>query len=351
VNTEYKTPFTYFGGKSRAAPLVWDALGNPANYVEPFFGSGAVLFTRPHPPRLETVNDIDHFIVNFWRAVQHDPEQVALYADNPVFEDDLTARHIWLVKHGIPELDAHIPADPDYFDAKIAGWWVWGMCCWIGGGWCSGNGPWTEEEGKLIYKPGNGVKRQIVHLGTPGQGVNRQMVHLGDAGQGVIRENSDVTSKRVHMGRRIGVNRHRQNLVEYFDSISERLRNVRVCSGDWSKVVTDGALDHGDIVGIFLDPPYDMGIREKRIYNQDKPNIAQEVLDWCIKHGDNPRYRIVLAGYEGEHNRLEELGWRKVAWKARRAYGTSNSETANTENRFKERLWMNKNCVGQAQLW
>jgi hypothetical protein len=37
-------------------------------------------------------------------------------------------------------------ADPDYFDAKIAGWWCWGACAWIGTGWCSGEGPWNIDD-------------------------------------------------------------------------------------------------------------------------------------------------------------------------------------------------------------
>jgi len=45
----YKAPFPWFGGKSKAAPLVWKLLGDPVHYVEPFFGSGAVLLQRPHP--------------------------------------------------------------------------------------------------------------------------------------------------------------------------------------------------------------------------------------------------------------------------------------------------------------
>ena len=36
-----KAPFPYFGGKSSVASLVWDALGQPKHYIEPFFGSGA----------------------------------------------------------------------------------------------------------------------------------------------------------------------------------------------------------------------------------------------------------------------------------------------------------------------
>lgn len=57
VLAEYKAPFPYFGGKSRIASEVWGLIGNVPNYVEPFFGSGAVFFLRPHEPGIETVND------------------------------------------------------------------------------------------------------------------------------------------------------------------------------------------------------------------------------------------------------------------------------------------------------
>ena len=94
-----KAPFPWFGGKSRVADIVWDRFGDVANYVEPFFGSGAVLLARPHPPRIETVNDLDCMVANFWRAVQSDPEAVAQWCDWPVNEADLHARHLWLVQN------------------------------------------------------------------------------------------------------------------------------------------------------------------------------------------------------------------------------------------------------------
>jgi hypothetical protein len=53
---------------------VWERFGNVPNYVEPFAGSLAVLLARPTPPRVETVNDKDCYLANFWRALQHDPE-------------------------------------------------------------------------------------------------------------------------------------------------------------------------------------------------------------------------------------------------------------------------------------
>ena len=45
-----KAPFPWFGGKSRVADIVWDRFGKVDNYVEPFFGSGAVLLARRQTP-------------------------------------------------------------------------------------------------------------------------------------------------------------------------------------------------------------------------------------------------------------------------------------------------------------
>lgn len=92
-----KAPFPWFGGKSRVAGLVWQRFGDVLNYVEPFAGSLAVLLGRPFAARTETVNDKDAYLANFWRAAAADPEQVAFYADWPVNEADLHARHLWLV--------------------------------------------------------------------------------------------------------------------------------------------------------------------------------------------------------------------------------------------------------------
>lgn len=87
-----KAPFPWFGGKSKAAPLVWRLLGDVEHYCEPFAGSLAVLLNRPHPCNRpyhsETVNDIDGFIVNAWRAIAADPDGVAEAASWPVTEAD-----------------------------------------------------------------------------------------------------------------------------------------------------------------------------------------------------------------------------------------------------------------------
>jgi DNA adenine methylase len=329
-----KAPFPWFGGKSKVAPLVWKAIGDVQHYVEPFAGSLAVLLGRPAKQNgtIETVNDLDYYIVNFWRALQHAPEEVAYHANNPVNECDLTARHIWLVNQG-KERIARLQGDPEYYDAKVAGWWVWGICCWIGGSWCAGTGPWSAVDGKLVNlreidSDDPGVSKRCVHLGDAGCGVNRQLVHLGNAG--------------------CGVNTGLAEIIEYLSTLAARLRYVRVCCGDWQRVVTDGALSHGDPVGIFLDPPYDIDMRGD-CYNTDAENgnVSTAVREWCIENANNPRYRIVLAGYDGEHEIPK--GWRVLKWSAGASYQRHNGGSANEENRHKERLWLSPNCLKESK--
>ena len=170
--TDHKPPFVYFGGKSAVADVVWQALGDVPNYVEPFFGSGAVLFLRPGGAgHIETVNDEDGMLANFWRALQRDPESVAEHADNPVNECDLHARHLWLLGQRERVTD-RLCGDADFFDVKAAGYWCWGLNCWIGSGWMSGNGPWTANaDGEMVLRddlvPGKGVNRKRPHLRNP----------------------------------------------------------------------------------------------------------------------------------------------------------------------------------------
>ena len=131
-----KAPFPYAGGKSRWASDIWKHFGEVGVYAEPFFGSGAVLLQSPRVSPREIVCDKNCMVVNFWRAIQNDPEQVAKWADYPSFHDDLTARHRWLIQWGMDNRE-RVQVDPDFYDPKAAGWWAWGMSLWIGGGFAS----------------------------------------------------------------------------------------------------------------------------------------------------------------------------------------------------------------------
>jgi DNA adenine methylase len=305
-----RAPFPWFGGKSKVADIVWDRFGNVANYCEPFFGSGAVLLSRPHTPGIETINDLDCMVANFWRAVQQDPDAVAEHADNPVNEADQHARHLWLCSQ--EEFRERMKTEPDFYDSKIAGWWLRGQCIWIGSGWCS---------------------RQLPHLGNAGKGVNRQLPHLGNAGKGGFACVSDLTSGT----------REREHLIGYMRELAERLRCVRVCCGDWSRILGPSPTTKLGITGVFLDPPYaDEAQRQDDLYAADSGEVAHAVREWAIANGNNRDLRIALCGYEDEHDMPES--WECVHWKARGGYG-SQSDGAGRENSAKERIWFSPHCL------
>ena len=297
-----KSPFPWFGGKSRVADLVWERFGDVQNYVEPFFGSGAVLLERPTEAGIETVNDLDCMVANFWRALKNNPDAVADAADWPVNEVDQHARHLWLSSQ--EEFRERMKTEPDYYDAKIAGWWVWGQCSWIGSGWCS---------------------RQLPHLGNAGMGVNRQQEFVEDGE---------------------GISQTRDALFRYMNDLAGRLRRVRVCCGDWSRVCGPSPTVKLGTTGVFLDPPYLDG-RTDAIYSTDSLTVAHEVREWAIAQGDDRKMRIALCGYEGEHQMPES--WECVEWKARGGYGSQGDNQAR-ENSAKERIWFSPHCLGRKQM-
>jgi DNA adenine methylase len=318
-----KSPFPYFGGKSRVASIVWERFGDCRNYVEPFCGSAAMLLGRPHYPfvdgtRTETVNDYDCMVANFWRALQADPEAIAEHCDWPVNEADLHARHLWLVTTGKERVE-RLRTDPDYFDAKVAGWWCWGVCQWIGSGWCSGKSSWGGDfaDGRLAHE-------RLPHLGSDGRGVHRpsqQLPHLGSDGMG--------------------------NLHEYMHALAARLRRVRVCCGDWSRVCGETPTTGRGLTGMFFDPPYaDTANRDPHLYSHDSLSVAHDVREWCIANGDNTLLRICLAGYDGEHQM--PASWTKVVWKASGGYaGKADAENVNAK---RERLWFSPYCLKPDRL-
>ena len=329
-------PFPYFGGKSNACEQVWQAFGAVDNYVEPFAGSAAMLLGAPDGKRIETINDFDGFIANFWRAIAHDHEAVAHHADWPCNEVDLFARHSWLVRQR-GSLTESLHADPAWFDAQIAGWWCWGACNWIGSGWCSGTGPWIHDGERIVDSrqlphlgnAGRGINRQLPHL-SAGRGINRQLPHLGNAGQGINRA-TDGTPRRAF-------------IFDWFGKLHERMRDVRVTCGDWQRVVKDSVTTRHGITGVFLDPPYDKG-------DMDYGNggmglgISSAVRQWCADNGQNKALRIVICGHAGEHDALIVHGWTARKWMARKGYAMTDEARDNSAS---ETIWCSPHCEAEA---
>lgn len=303
--TKPTAPFPYFGGKTKIADKVWRALGQPKHYIEPFFGSGAVLLLRPdyQPTMTETVCDKDGFVANVWRALQSDPDEVARWCDWPVNHADLSARKARLIANESRLLEGLI-ADDEWFDPQMAGYWIWAASCWIGSGLTSPNA--------------------IPHISDAGMGVHKlsQIPHIGDAGKG------------VH-------GKYNRDLYEWFHSLSARLRYVRVVCGDWTRVCGGNWQDRVGICGMFFDPPYGVTDRDTDVYHHDSTDVAAGVNEWCAERGAGKKYRIVIAGYDEHASLVNDHGWLAETWTAQGGYGNAAGDNA---NRRRECLYYSPHC-------
>ena len=66
----------YPGSKWNIASQIVELIPKHHSYVEPFFGSGAVLFNKV-PSDIETINDLDSDVTNLFRCIQKDSERLA----------------------------------------------------------------------------------------------------------------------------------------------------------------------------------------------------------------------------------------------------------------------------------
>lgn len=71
-----KAVMKYPGSKWSLASWIISFFPSHHSYLEPFFGSGAVLFNKPRS-NIETVNDLDGNVVNLFEWIRRDPERLA----------------------------------------------------------------------------------------------------------------------------------------------------------------------------------------------------------------------------------------------------------------------------------
>lgn len=348
-----KAPYQYFGGKSRVAKMVWDEFGRVVNYLEPFFGSGATLLGRPTPiVGQETINDLNAFLTNFWRALRAEPDEVAKYADWPINEVDLHKRGDWLFyRKGVKKWIRQVMDSEDFYDTKSAGWWVWGTSASIGDMYTRKDGK-TKVGRSMPSLGGNeGVHRKL------SRHVDRKMPSLSGWG-GLGRKNlldmsiRDAACEVYLESDELDptVTYRTYQLREYMRALCTRMREVRICCGDWSRYMGPSVTYKHGLTGVFLDPPYTFKDRSDTYGECEDTEVGHEVRKWCAANGDNPLLRIALCGYEGEHNELEEEGWRKEQWHAQGGYSNQN-KTEENENRYRERIWFSPHCLGGLNLF
>ena len=277
-----KAPFPWFGGKSKVATEVWRRFGNPDYYIEPFAGSLAVLLARPDVPKLETVNDKDGYITNFWRAVRANPVAVAQSFHQPCFEPDLHAKRRALVL-GRQKLVEKLIADPNFCDPKTAAWWAW-----------------------------------VIHVSiAPELRIDASKSRFGGASFPRIYSLNEV--------------------LRWFELLSSRLTKVRVLTGEWNRVVSRGELsERNGVTAVFLDPPYE---GERLTYSVEVKDTAKEVRDWAVASA-KPWLKIALCGHPKEHRMPEK--WQRFEWK--RQGGLAASGKNFNPEKSRECIWFSPAC-------
>lgn len=280
-----RAPFPWFGGKSRVASLVWERFGSVPNYVEPFFGSGAVLLGRPHEGATETVNDLDGMVVNFWRSTAASPDAVLRAALRVGAETELAARHGWM-RERRAGLEAALRADAEHFDAEAAGVWAWGLCNTVAEAW---------------------------HRHTP------QRPALSTTPQGLLSADDPAA---------------------VLSCLAERIRTVRVLCGDWTRAVTPERLRVRP-AAVFLDPPYSEG-EHCVTYAAGVGSVASDVRAWAAENGADPTLRIALCGYAGEHEMPD--GWTVERWRAPGGF-SNQGDGRGKDNAARETIWFSPHCL------
>jgi DNA adenine methylase len=270
--------FPYFGAKSKAAELVWEHLGDPECYVEPFGGTLAVLLTRLTPPKVEIAVDLDGLLVNFWRTIQQDWRTMEPFLSLAVSEIDVRAKHAALINARSSLTEKLM--DPKYYDPELAAWWWEGISSWLGSGY--------------------------------GHRMSRQRPHIDRSLKGAWAKG--MTDDKLQM-------------------VANRLGNVIILSGDWQdawkRSVTAAIINRFNRgVGVFLDPPYVDNERAKGLYAEDTP-LNEKIIEWCL---DQPRHvKIVVAGYNDEYDALREAGWLVIPWKAPNGYAQESNKRRHNE--------------------
>jgi hypothetical protein len=282
---------------------------------------------------------------------------------------DIGARHVWLMEQRArlaTELqDPNWPGDP-----KVAGWWLYGQCAWIGSGWCEwdrGGAPEVAIEAPSqiprVTAAGQGIQAigripehgstgrgilaigadeasvggigKVPHTGNAGLGINARgkipsvadggtgihaprvkgkgsVPHTGNAGRGVQAKRGAFASSGGDIKAWTSAG---YQAFFWLRRLASRLERVRVIHGSWERCLNSSY--GGDETAVFLDPPYE---GYEGVYRAGK--VAQGVCDWARENGN---LRIALCGHAGDY---DLPGWEVFLWERTRAtMGSSKTKT------------------------
>ena len=214
------------------------------------------------------------------------------------------------------DLKGMLHDDPFFFDAKIAGLWAYIMCTGIDIG--------TDL---ALSKVTNAI--QCIGA-TKGCSITKSNTYW-DASNWKENDEYRLSGERLH---------------GWFRRLAERLRFSEILCKDWSDLYSRSMLGQVKgmpkdvITGIFLDPPYQTDGLKASKYKNDSSTIAADVMEKAIELGENPRNRVILAGYEKDYEMPDS--WQKEIW---RGDGIRLGSTKKADYSRAEALWYSPHCL------
>lgn len=209
-----KKVLKYPGSKWNIAKDLAELIPEHHSYVEPFFGSGAVLFNKV-PSDIETVNDLDRNVINLFRCIRDDSEKLARLVMATPFSretyDDTYKLDVWEIM---------MPDEPYHKALKFL------IQCWQGHGFRT-----------------NGYK---------------------------VGWKNDVQGRE-----RMYALWNWYRLPEWIIEIAERLRTVQIENRPALEVIERFNYDN---VFMYIDPPYLLGTRAGKQYKHEMTDSDHEDL-------------------------------------------------------------------------
>jgi len=153
-----------------------------------------------------------------------------------------------------------------------------------------------------------------------------------------LRGDAGATGSGIHAS---GFGQRTGGLYAYFETLAQRLRRVRVCCGDWTRVLGPSVTFRHGLTAVFLDPPYEQQDRAD-VYGFES-RIFGDVRAWAIENGDNPLLRIALCGYSTDEI-IMPPNWEAVQWKAHGGYGSQGNGQGRA-NAERECIWFSPACL------
>lgn len=222
------------------------------SYLEPFFGSGAVFFNKPRS-NIETINDLDNDIVNFFQCMADDPEKLANKVKMIPY-----ARVVF--EKSVDEMTKHFEMDEPDFDRAVM----------------------------FVAKTmmGHGFRTCEIRTGFKRDIQGRQAAYA--AGDWA-------------------------NLPAVITKLADRVRGVQIENRPAVRLIKE--FNHPNVL-IYADPPYVRSSRscDRDLYRHEMTDDDhEELLDALLRH----KGPVIISGYDNDLYNTRLKGWNTERMEAR----------------------------------